>query len=76
MPDATAQIGRLLIGAGIVLVVAGVLFILARPLHLGALPGDFTVSGRGWQATLLIGTSLVLSVIFTLVLNLLLRRPR
>jgi hypothetical protein len=76
MPDATAQIGRLLIGAGIILVVAGVLFILARPLHLGALPGDITVSGRGWQATLLIGTSLVLSVILTLVLNLLLRRPR
>lgn len=76
MPDATAQIGRLLIGAGIVLVVAGVLFIVVRPLHLGALPGDVTVSGKGWQATLLIGTSLLISVIFTLVLNVLLRRPR
>jgi hypothetical protein len=76
MPDATTQIGRLLIGAGIVLVVAGVLFIVARPLHLGALPGDVTVSGRGWQVTALIGTSLVLSVILTLVLNVLLRRPR
>jgi hypothetical protein len=76
MPDATTQIGRLLIGAGIVLVVAGVLFIAARPLHLGTLPGDITVSGRGWQVTVLIGTSLVLSVILTLVLNALLRRPR
>lgn len=74
MQDVTPQVGRLLIGAGIVLVGAGVIFLFARPLHLGSLPGDITFSGKGWQATFLIGTSLVLSIVLTLVLNLFLRR--
>ncbi|HEY6358469.1 MAG TPA: DUF2905 family protein [Vicinamibacterales bacterium] len=70
----TPQVGRLLIAAGIVLVVAGILFLYAKPLRLGALPGDITVAGRTWQVSILLGTSLLLSLVLTLVLNLLLRR--
>jgi hypothetical protein len=72
--DVTPQLGRFLIGAGLALIAVGALVLYARHLHLGSLPGDVTISGKGWQATLLLGTSLLLSIVFTIVLNLLLRR--
>ena len=72
--DVTPQIGRLLIGAGLALIAVGALVLYARQLHLGSLPGDVTVGGKGWQVTLLLGTSLLLSIVFTIMLNLLLRR--
>jgi Protein of unknown function (DUF2905) len=68
------QLGRLLIGAGIVLVIAGLFFLYAKPLRLGELPGDITLAGRTWQISILLGTSLLLSLVFTIVLNLFLRR--
>jgi hypothetical protein len=68
------QIGRLLIAAGIVLVAAGILFIYAKPLRLGSLPGDIMLGGRTWQVSILLGTSLLLSLVFTIAMNLLLRR--
>ena len=68
------QLGRWLVVAGIVLIVLGALFILAKPLHVGSLPGDVTIGGKGWQISLLLGTSLVLSILLTLALNLLFRR--
>jgi hypothetical protein len=64
----------LLIAAGIVLVAAGILFVYARPLRLGSLPGDITLGGRTWQVSILLGTSLLLSLVFTIAMNLLLRR--
>ena len=68
------QIGRLLIAAGIVLVAAGILFLYAKPLRLGSLPGDITFGGRTWQVSILLGTSLLLSLVFTIAMNLFLRR--
>jgi Protein of unknown function (DUF2905) len=66
--------GRILIIAGVALVVIGVLFSFARILRFGSLPGDFHWSGRGWQIWLPLGTSLLLSVVLTLLLNLFFRR--
>lgn len=74
MQSLAPQVGRLLIGAGIVLVIAGLFFLYAKPLRLGQLPGDVTLGGRAWQVTILLGSSLLLSLVFTIVLNLLLRR--
>lgn len=74
MPDGSAQLGRILIAIGVVLVILGALFLLGKPLRIGSLPGDITLSGRTWQASILIGTSLVLSIVLTIVLNLLFRR--
>jgi len=68
------QVGRLLIAAGVVLVAAGLLFLYAKPFRLGSLPGDITLSGRTWQVSILLGTSLLLSLVLTIVLNLVLRR--
>ncbi len=62
--------GRLLVAAGMVLIVLGLLFTFMRTLRLGMLPGDFHWSGRGWQVWLPLGTSILLSLILTLVLNL------
>jgi hypothetical protein len=74
MQEMMPQIGRLLVGAGVALVIIGLLFMYAKTLHLGQLPDDITVAGKGWQATILLGTSLLLSVLFTIALNLLFRR--
>ncbi len=68
------QLGRLLIAVGVVLVIAGLVFVFGRPLRLGSLPGDLSFSGRNWQIAIPLGTSLLLSVVLTIVLNLFLRR--
>ncbi|MBV8170664.1 MAG: DUF2905 family protein [Candidatus Eremiobacteraeota bacterium] len=68
------QLGRWLVVAGVILILLGAAFIFAKPLHLGSLPGDVTFGGKGWQVSLLLGTSLLLSILFTLALNLLFRR--
>ena len=71
-----AQFGRLLIIAGIVLVVVGVTLTFAKSLRLGALPGDLTWSGRNWQISIPLGTSIVISVILTILLNVLFMKRR
>ena len=74
MQNVAPHVGRLLIGIGIVLLIAGALVLYAKPLRLGSLPGDIVLSGRTWSVGLMFGTSLVLSIVLTIVLNLLLRR--
>lgn len=73
-PTSYEQLGRLLVVAGIALIVIGLLMSLARTLRLGALPGDIHLSGRGWQLWFPLGTSIVLSLLLTLILNLVFRR--
>jgi hypothetical protein len=68
------SIGRLLIGAGIVLIVLGALFVWGRAIRFGSLPGDFTWSGRGWQISIPLVSCLVLSLVLTIILNLVARR--
>ncbi len=74
VPDATGQLGRALIAIGVVLVIAGLIFVYAKQLRFGSLPGDITLAGRNWHVGIWIGTSLVLSLILTVALNLFLRR--
>lgn len=74
MQTSPEHLGRFLIVTGLVLVVLGVLISFARTFRLGALPGDFSWSGRGWQIWVPLGTSLLLSLLLTLALNLFLRR--
>jgi hypothetical protein len=72
--DVGSNLGRVLIAAGVVLVAVGVLFLIAKPLRLGALPGDFTISGRGWRIAIPLATSLLLSAVLTIIVNLVARR--
>ncbi len=64
------QLARLLIGAGVLLVLAGVGLLLVERLGLGKLPGDLTVRCKNVTFHFPIVTSLVVSVVVTLLLNL------
>jgi len=75
MQDASGNLGRLLIGAGVALVIIGLLVTWGRFLKLGSLPGDFTWSGRGWIVSFPIATCIIISIILTIVFNLVAKRP-
>ncbi len=68
-------LGRILLGAGLLLVVAGGLVLLLHRagLPLGELPGDFSWERGGTRVFVPLGTMLVLSVVLTLLVNLVLR---
>jgi len=67
------NLSRLLIVAGVALVLAGVVVWAAMRLGLGRLPGDI-VFGRGnVHVAFPIVTSIVLSIVLTIVLNIAVR---
>ena len=70
--------GRLLLITGLVLAAAGALLILAPRFpgldRLGRLPGDFVVERGPVTVFIPVVSSLVISVLLTIVLNLILRR--
>ncbi len=67
-----AELGRVLMGLGLVLLVAGGAVLLADRLGLpvGRLPGDLHWRGRHTELWAPLGTSLLLSLLLTLVLAL------
>ncbi len=70
-------VGRLLIGLGAILVVAGVLLLLAEKLpwlRLGRLPGDIAVERERFRFYFPLGTSILISIVLTLLLWLFARR--
>ncbi len=66
-------IGRGVFVLGATLVIVGGLLWLGGRLGLGSLPGDYKINGEGWSCTLPIATSILLSVLLTIVLNVLWR---
>lgn len=68
------DIGRLLIGGGIILAVVGVIFVLAGRAGLGRLPGDLSFGNDEIRIYLPLATSLLISIVATIVLNLFLRK--
>ena len=71
------DIARVLIGAGAVLVVVGgLLWMSSAVIDWGNLPGDLTLRTGSTRIYVPLGTMLVVSVVFTLLLNLLLRMLR
>ncbi|MFP5229547.1 MAG: DUF2905 domain-containing protein [Acidobacteriota bacterium] len=63
------ELGRVLIGIGLLLVVCGAVVILAGKvgLPLGRLPGDFTWRGKHTTVYFPLATSIVISVVLSLV---------
>jgi hypothetical protein len=63
------DLGRLLMGLGLVLLVAGgLLLLLGRTgLPLGRLPGDISYRGKNLNVYFPLGTSILLSVVLSLV---------
>lgn len=66
---------RLFIALGVVFLLIGVvLYVLGRfNLPLGRLPGDIRLEGRNFTCLFPLGTSLLLSVALTVLLNLIVR---
>jgi hypothetical protein len=68
------DIGRWLIGVGLVLAALGALFLLVgRFLPAGRLPGDLTWQRGNVKVFAPIGTMLLLSLLLTVILNLIAR---
>ncbi|MDP8974818.1 MAG: DUF2905 domain-containing protein [Actinomycetota bacterium] len=68
------DIGRLLVGLAAVLAVLGGVLLLAARVGLGRLPGDLSFGSGGMRVYVPLATCLVLSLIATIVLNLVIRR--
>jgi uncharacterized membrane-anchored protein len=64
------QLAKTLIALGVVFVLAGVLLLALQKAGLGRLPGDLTWRGKYGTLHLPIATSLVLSLVLTVLLNL------
>ena len=61
--------GRLLIGLGFLLIVAGILFLILSKigLPLGRLPGDISYRGKKMSVYFPLGTSILLSIVLSLI---------
>jgi hypothetical protein len=68
-------IARIFLLLGVAFLIMGGLFLLFDRLgvSLGRLPGDIKVEGSNFTCLIGLGTSIVLSILLTVVLNLLLR---
>jgi hypothetical protein len=69
LPD----VGKLLLITGVAIAVIGGLFMVGGRLGLGRLPGDIFTRGGGVTIVFPLVTCLVLSVVVTVVLNIILR---
>lgn len=69
-----AQLGKLLLFAGLSLAVLGLVLIAGERIGLGRLPGDLVWKRKETTVYFPWVTSLVLSVVLSLLLNLFLRR--
>ena len=72
------DLGRLLIGLGFILLIAGgLLLLLGRTgVPLGRLPGDISYRGKNLSVYFPLGTSILLSIVLSLVFYLLSRFRR
>ena len=69
-----SHIGTFLLVAALVLAATGLILLLAGGLGLGKLPGDFAFGKKNVRIYVPIATSIILSVVGTIVLNLFFRR--
>ncbi|MGQ9774411.1 DUF2905 domain-containing protein [Chloroflexus sp.] len=68
------ELGRWLIGAGVILVVIGLVVLVAGRLPwLGRLPGDILIERDNLTIFIPLGTMLVVSLILTVIANLIAR---
>jgi hypothetical protein len=69
--DNIDPVGRLLIIGGIVLAGLGLLIVVAPNLGLGRLPGDIHIDRGNVQIFIPFGTMILVSVVLTILLNVL-----
>jgi len=61
-------LGKILIIAGIVLILFGLLFIFDSKLSLGKLPGDIVIKKGNFTFYFPLGLSIIISIILTLIM--------
>ncbi|MDZ4170432.1 MAG: DUF2905 family protein [Coriobacteriia bacterium] len=71
--DPMSQMGLLMVLAGLALAGLGALFYFGARLGLGRLPGNLQLNGENWSCFVPITASIILSLLLTLVLNLIIR---
>lgn len=65
-----SDVGRLLVGLGVVLVLLGVVFlVVGRVPAVGRLPGDIHLQRGNWSVYLPLASMLLVSLVLSLVLN-------
>lgn len=69
-----SSFGKILLLVGVVALVAGGIFLLMGRMGVGSMPGDMKFGKGNVRVYFPLGTSIVLSIILTLLLNLFLRR--
>lgn len=67
------QLGRFLLVAGLVIAGIGLVMLVAGKVGLGRLPGDLVWEGENWRVYVPLGWMILISVVLTLLLNLLSR---
>jgi membrane protein implicated in regulation of membrane protease activity len=70
------RLAKLLMIAGGALLLVGALLFLGQRLGVGRLPGDFSWQGKNFSFQFPLATSLLVSVVLTLLINLWLGRSR
>ncbi len=68
------EIGRLLLVVGLVIAAVGLAAVLGIRIPFGRLPGDINITGERGGIFIPIATSLLISVILTIIINLVARR--
>ncbi|HEX2089277.1 MAG TPA: DUF2905 domain-containing protein [Actinomycetota bacterium] len=66
-------VGKLLLILGALLAIFGLVFVLVGRGVIPRLPGDFSFGGRNWRVYLPIGTSILISIVLTVLLNIFFR---
>lgn len=64
-PDSFAKI---LIYTGVVLIIAGLIFLLLGKIGFFRLPGDVEMGGKNWKIFLPITSSIIISIVLTFIL--------
>jgi len=68
------SLGRMLVFLGVLIALTGgLLLLISRIPALGRLPGDIHLTGRNWSCWIPLGTCIALSLVLTVLLNLIAR---
>jgi len=72
--DAFEAMAKVLIGIGVVsLLLGGLLWLVSHLPFLGELPGDLQIEGRGFTCLIPLASSILLSIVLTVLLNVFVR---
>lgn len=69
-----STVGKILLGIGVLSLIVGGVFLLLGRAGIGSMPGDFRWGRGNVRIYFPLGTSIVISIILTILLNLFLRR--